>query len=77
VFLSAWQDEVMIEPVKKPIPGVHADEGVMYKFGDLGYVSVFADGHIKFVAYPPPDGMKITHYVNHSNLPGAQAMEVK
>lgn len=31
----------MIEPVKKQIPGVHADEGVMYKFGDLGYVSVY------------------------------------
>lgn len=44
-------DGCMIEPQPKQIPGVHKDVGVMYKFGDLGYVSVYADGHIRLGAY--------------------------
>jgi hypothetical protein len=64
----------MIEPVKSQIPGVHADEGVMYKFGDLGYVSVYADGHARFVAYPD---MHVTHAVNDSDRPGEHVLTVQ
>jgi hypothetical protein len=67
----------MIEPVKSQVPGCHADEATMYKFGDLGYVSVFADGHIRFVAYPPPDGMEFVHNSNESSVPGSHVMIVR
>jgi hypothetical protein len=72
-----WHDEGMIEPVKSQIPGVHADEGVMWKFGDAGYVSVFADGHVRFAAYPPQPGMEVTHNRNDSSLPGSHVLIVQ
>lgn len=64
----------MIEPVKSQVPGVAASEAIMWRFGDLGYVSVYADGHARFVAYA---GMDITHAVNNSDRPGEHVLTVQ
>ena len=64
----------MIEPVKSHVPGVAASEATMWRFGDLGYVSVYADGHARFVAYA---GTTITHAVNSSDRPGEHVLTVR
>lgn len=64
----------MIEPVREDrIRGVQDGEGVLYRFGNAGYVTVYRDGHVRFVGLQS-DEYSVAHNHNNTTLPGSHVI---